>query len=528
MSSFSLTGGQESITLRATLSSGWDKSHYRAIALTESYYGSSCPNTSFRNVFASTAPSASSGGSTSMSKTFTGIDAGTYDLYCYAQQASDPYTWWLVGDDSIRVRVTAPTSYYTLEVIANGVTVKVDGVTITNGHYHDFSMAYGDAAQIESVSLAAGYTYPIWHYGLDGVTKYNLYNADGSRNTDPDAWTLDVRGDRVVHIYATERTAYTITRRYYRTGTTSQIYSTQYDTVYAGDTYDPDDYWLAIGGYTGNYSSPSSPFTVTGNRTVTYYYDRDVFVLTCNYYLTGTATKIFNTVTHNIEQGSTVDPYDYVLELSAYDFNFVSPSSPFTMNSAKTINVFYDYASRTLTVHHYVAGTTTQVRSDTTYTLSHGGTVIPANYFENVSGYHPSTTDPASSFTINTDRTIICYYLANMGLFSWTNNDSVNIVAGNNPTDHMSASVWNNSFRAKIRTLIAWAGLSNNTVTVTAGTRMRAAEFNSAQMDLASLATSLGTTQPPSPVIDNQAQTTQQILGLKSSLNSAINAYNNR
>lgn len=112
MASFSATGGKEQISWNVSLSSGFTASNYNKLVITTGSHGSSYTPTgateaikknynfsdrliTYRNY----TPASNFGSNSSVDK------IGTYQIYCYVQQADTPYTFWLVG--SARVTVTA-------------------------------------------------------------------------------------------------------------------------------------------------------------------------------------------------------------------------------------------------------------------------------------------------------------------------------------------------------------------------------------------------------------------------------------
>ena len=112
MASFSATGGKEQISWSVSLSSGFTESNYNKLVITTGSHGSSYTptgsteaikknyNFSDRLITYRKYTTASNFGSNSS------VDKiGTYQIYCYVQQADTPYTFWLVG--SARVTVTA-------------------------------------------------------------------------------------------------------------------------------------------------------------------------------------------------------------------------------------------------------------------------------------------------------------------------------------------------------------------------------------------------------------------------------------
>lgn len=104
------------------------------------------------------------------------------------------------------------------------------------------------------------------------------------------------------------------------------------------------DATLTSGGHTYNRISTSGGSN-SAVASATYEYEEpepepEYHTLTVNHYL-GSTSNLYDTETYQIEDGTRVNPANYVISISGYTFSSSQPSSSFTMSSDRTINLMY-------------------------------------------------------------------------------------------------------------------------------------------------------------------------------------------
>lgn len=177
MASLTLSSNYGYFRWRATLGSAWNSSNYRNVAITTSNYGTgSVANTNFRNVYDSMSPS-SSGTSTTTPYSTCYDDVGSYYFYCYAQQASAPYTWWYVGEGRVYIYADETDGIIT----ASNVTETSVDLKITRSPSGPWSV-YRDSTRIAYGANNSSYG-PWTHPNLTPNTSYTFYLYDAQTNS---------------------------------------------------------------------------------------------------------------------------------------------------------------------------------------------------------------------------------------------------------------------------------------------------------------------------------------------------------
>ena len=194
-----------------------------------------------------------------------------------------------------------------------------------------------------------------------------------------------VISDHEIDVQA-DRQPYTLTVHHYKDGTTESLGSDVTETKYYGDSYTTS----ALTNLPAGYELVGVPDNASGtmpadNVTVIYFYKLKDLTLTVHHYEEGTTTKLAPDEVSTKTYGTsyTTDWKD----ITNYDHASRSDNYEGTITSNTIVNYYYRKKQGTVTVHHYIDGTTTKLAPDESNTYNYGeeyttsaSTSIPQNY----------------------------------------------------------------------------------------------------------------------------------------------------
>ncbi len=200
----------------------------------------------------------------------------------------------------------------------------------------------------------------------------------------------------------------TLTVHHYIENTTTPLVDSVATTLYYGESYSispssniPNEYELA-----------SSPQTETGtmleDRTFIYYYRLKTSTITVNHYKEGTTEKLADSVILKVKYTES-----YTTTPAIVDSNYELATTPENANDIANgdieVNYYYKLKTATITVNHYIEGTTTKLAEPTVFTKKYTEKyeIKPTEVDSN---YEPSTPPENATGTVNGDMTFNYYY----------------------------------------------------------------------------------------------------------------------
>lgn len=269
--------------------------------------------------------------------------------------------------------------------------------TLTVHHYIEGTTTELAASSIET--LLWGNQYTTTPATVD--SNYELVNT-------PSNATGTVTGNTTVIYYYKLKTA-TITVHHYIKGTTDKladdVVTTQnYTTTYSTKAASVDSKYELV-------ETPSNASgTVSGNVTVTYYYQLKTATLTVNHYVQGTTTKLSDTVTKTMNWGE-----EYTTSVATdisenYELVSTPSNSSGTIAGDVTVNYYYKLKEGTLTIHYYVEGTTTKLSNSITKSVHWGDKYETSPATDINENYELVSTPSNATGTISANETIVIYY----------------------------------------------------------------------------------------------------------------------
>ena len=229
----------------------------------------------------------------------------------------------------------------------------------------------------------------------------------------------DSAGDHIYNVSYTLKTV-TLTVNHYKKDTTDKLADTVTSTPYWGQPYSTFQATVDP-----NYEFDStSGDAVSGNSTkdsitVNYYYKLKRGTVATHYYLKGTTTKIADDVTREYDYTSTYTTSPLVSIPDEYKYYELVSSQP--TGYAGTVDrpsievtYYYQLKTGTLTVHHYLSGTTTKVADDEVSTKDYG-TQYDTAYKTDLDNFIYDSTSGDASGTFKGDTTVIYYYKHRVG-----------------------------------------------------------------------------------------------------------------
>ncbi len=210
-----------------------------------------------------------------------------------------------------------------------------------------------------------------------------------------------------VNYYYRLKTA-TITINHYIEGTETKLADTTTETKKYTDKYQ-----TSAANVDSNYELASTPSNATGivsgNITVNYYYRLKTATIIVNYYIEGTTTKLIDSVI--IKKKYTEN---YTTSLADVDKNYepietLPTNANGTVSGNITVNYYYRLKKATLTINHYIDGTTEKLVASETQIINftQNYTTSPSRDISN--NYELVSTPSNANGTISGD-TIVNYY----------------------------------------------------------------------------------------------------------------------
>ncbi len=337
----------------------------------------------------------------------------TLSSYVEAGVDGDPVSG-TVNKDAIEViyYYRLKTSVITVHHYVEGTTTKVhDDNTINKNYTEPYETNY-----YQSNELSGNYK-----------NNYRYKRADG----DPVSGTVSKDTYEIIYYY--ELKPATITVHHYIDGTTTKVhnddtYNKLYTQPYETNYYASNE---LDGNYKNNYKyKRSEGDAVSGTVSkdtyeVIYYYELKPATVTVHHYIDGTTTKVHNDDTYNKLYTEPYETNYYASnELDGnyknnYKYKRADGDAVSGTISKDTYEVIYYYELKpaTVTVHHYIEGTTTKVHSDDTYnklytqpyeTNYYSSDELEGNYKNNYK--YKSRSGDAASGTVNKDTYEVIYY----------------------------------------------------------------------------------------------------------------------
>ena len=209
-------------------------------------------------------------------------------------------------------------------------------------------------------------------YEWDGVTPSN---ASGTASED------------ITVTYYYKKIEKTVTIHHYVEGTTTQVHGDDTSTFGIGDAYDKRTAYYGTSSltspYTNNYewngTTPTNASgTISDNVEMTFYYKKRQATITVQHYVENTATQVHTDDTstaYYTDSYNKSGAYHSTGELTGnyknnYEWNGSIPSNATgTVGGNIEISFYYKKRQATLTIHHYIVGSTTKVHADDTSTV---------------------------------------------------------------------------------------------------------------------------------------------------------------
>jgi len=286
-----------------------------------------------------------------------------------------------------------------------GTTTKVHDDVTENTYFN---------SNYSTTSIASGDLYDEY------ANKYRVASTTGG---DPVSGTVNKGTVEVIYYY--EQKSGQVIAHHYLVGTTTKVHDDVVQSLRYGEQYTTERLSLSSYVEAGVGGDPVSGTVNKDAIEVIYYYRLKTSVLTVHHYVEGTTTKVHSDDTYNKLYTQTYETKYYESnELEGNYKNNYRYKSRTGDEATGTINkdsyeiiYYYELKPATVTVHHYVEGTTTKVHSDDTYNKLYTQT-YETNYYEsnelegnykNNYRYKNRSGDNATG-TINKDSYEIIYY----------------------------------------------------------------------------------------------------------------------
>ena len=228
----------------------------------------------------------------------------------------------------------------------------------------------------------------------------------------PSNATGTIKDDAIVVNYYYRLKEAKLTVHHYIEGTTEKLTDSETSTIYWGDQYTTEQ----SAKVSSNYEIVSIPSnatgTVSGDVTVIYYYRLKTATITVYHYIEGTTTRIADSVsfTKKYTEEYTTNPATDI------DSNYELAGNPSNANGTVSGNVtviyYYKLKTATLTVHHYIEGTTTSLIADEISTVTYTHTYQTSQLKENniLKNYELASTQGTLQGTVSGNIEVTYYY----------------------------------------------------------------------------------------------------------------------
>ncbi len=189
-------------------------------------------------------------------------------------------------------------------------------------------------------------------------SKYKLYEINGDNPTG----TITKSSYEIIYYYKVQNGKITI--HHYLEGTTTKIkedeeliyeYGTYYNLV--SPSTENTNYNLV--NHTGETEG-----TIIGDVEITYYYNYKKGTITVHHYKYGTTEKVFEDEEKEYNYGEEYKTNKIIDENSYYEYYSHIGEETGTVNNNKIIIYYYKLKKGTITIHHYLEGTTTKLVED--------------------------------------------------------------------------------------------------------------------------------------------------------------------
>ena len=199
---------------------------------------------------------------------------------------------------------------------------------------------------------------------------------------------------------------------YYKEGTTEKLSDTVTKELHWGDEYTT----TSASDISKNYELVETPSNASGTIsadtiTVNYYYKLKEAKLVVNYYIEGTTTKLADSIIQELNWGdeyttSASDKVSTNYELIEIPNN----ATGVIKDNAVVVNYYYKLKTATLTVHHYIEGTTTKLTEDEISIVYWGEQYSTSKSNDISTNYELVNTPSNAKGTVSGDITVTYYY----------------------------------------------------------------------------------------------------------------------
>ncbi|MGN1370773.1 MAG: MucBP domain-containing protein [Candidatus Coprovivens sp.] len=286
------------------------------------------------------------------------------------------------------------------EIVSDiNAVIKLKDAILTTNHYIEGTTTELSETTTENVHWGDTYTTEV---ASDINENYELVST-------PSNATGTIKGDIVVTYYYKLKSA-TLTVHHYIEGTTTELSKTTTENVHWGDAYTTE----VAKDINENYELVSTPSnatgTIKGDTVVTYYYKLKSATLTVHHYIEGTTTELSKTTTENVHWGDT-----YTTEVAKdinenYELVGTPTNASGTIKGDIVVTYYYKLKSATLTVHHYIEGTTTELSKTTTENV-HWGDAYTTEVAKDINENYELVSTPSNATgTIKGDIVVTYYY----------------------------------------------------------------------------------------------------------------------
>ena len=272
------------------------------------------------------------------------------------------------------------------------------------------------------------------YYGQTYVTNRKNLTDYQAAGTGGDATSEVVTKPEIVVIYYYELKPATVTVHHYVTGTTDKVHEDDTYNLHYTDPYDTNYYASNVldGTYQNNYqySGTHDGDDVSGNISkdnyvINYYYNVKTANLVVHHYILNTETRVHDDDTTTVNYGTTYttvyygtndlyDDYKGNYQYSSYTGDNVADV---VSKDSYEVIYYYDLKPATVTVHHYLSGSSTKVQEDQVYNV-HYTNIYTTSYhtpdelfddYKNNYDFKNSTGDLTSD-TVSKDNYVINYF----------------------------------------------------------------------------------------------------------------------
>ena len=235
------------------------------------------------------------------------------------------------------------------------------------------------------------------------IPNYEYVSTSG----DPTSGTINKPSTVVSYYYKLKKA--TITTHHYLEGTTTKLAEDEIATQDYGTSYNKTNKTIPNYTFTTTAGDPTSGTVNKDNIDIIFYYRPQEGTLTVHHYKQGTTTKLAEDEVSTKTYGSTYTTSSKTIPGYTYVSTDGDSTSGTINKPVTTVNYYYKINKGSITVHHYIEGTTTKLAEDETAEKEFGSSysytskTIPNYTYKRTAG------DPASG-TVEKEQTEIIFY----------------------------------------------------------------------------------------------------------------------